>query len=121
MHAYTDTKGQSWPRGTGSVGDSVGEGTATRHLTRLLGACAGVGVGGWGRGSLGQDKLQWTIAFPDMGAYLRYSHMFSAFDTIICMKVPCLLLSPPLLSPPVPSAPLGRRKKGAEGREGAGK
>eukprot|EP00802_Teleaulax_amphioxeia_P012212 Tamp_12251.p1 GENE.Tamp_12251~~Tamp_12251.p1 ORF type:complete len:350 (+),score=65.58 Tamp_12251:62-1111(+) len=33
------------------------------------------------------DKLQWTIAFPDMGAYLRYSHMFSAFDTIICMKV----------------------------------
>ena len=95
--------------------------TATRHLTRLLAACAGVGVGGWGRGSLGQDKLQWTIAFPDMGAYLRYSHMFSAFDTIICMKVPCLLLSPPLLSPPVPSAPLGRRKKGAEGREGAGK
>ena len=23
-HTYTDTTGQSWPRGTGSVGDSVG-------------------------------------------------------------------------------------------------
>ena len=29
IHTYTDTKGQSWPRGTGSVGDSVGEGTHT--------------------------------------------------------------------------------------------
>lgn len=33
------------------------------------------------------QKFEWTIAFPDMGAYMRYNHMFSAFDTIICMKV----------------------------------
>ena len=26
MHTCTDTVGQSWPRGTGSVGDSAGEG-----------------------------------------------------------------------------------------------
>lgn len=32
-------------------------------------------------------KFQWTIAFPDMGAYMRYNHMFTAYDTIICMKV----------------------------------
>ena len=33
------------------------------------------------------EKFQWTIAFPDMGAYMRYNHMFTSFDTIICMKV----------------------------------
>uniref|UniRef100_A0A7S4KYV8 Phosphoribosyltransferase domain-containing protein n=1 Tax=Guillardia theta TaxID=55529 RepID=A0A7S4KYV8_GUITH len=29
----------------------------------------------------------WTIAFPDMGAYMRYHSMFKSFDTVICMKV----------------------------------
>ena len=33
------------------------------------------------------EKFQWTIAFPDMGAYMRYNHMFKMFNTIICMKV----------------------------------
>jgi len=25
----------------------------------------------------GAHKFQWTIAFPDMGAYMRYNHMFT--------------------------------------------
>ena len=33
------------------------------------------------------EKFFFTIAFPDMGAYIRYHHMFAAFDTVICMKV----------------------------------
>eukprot|EP00286_Rhodomonas_abbreviata_P029191 CAMPEP_0181297700 /NCGR_PEP_ID=MMETSP1101-20121128/5385_1 /TAXON_ID=46948 /ORGANISM="Rhodomonas abbreviata, Strain Caron Lab Isolate" /LENGTH=335 /DNA_ID=CAMNT_0023402665 /DNA_START=34 /DNA_END=1037 /DNA_ORIENTATION=- len=29
----------------------------------------------------------WTVAFPDLGAYLRYHGMFKEYDTVICMKV----------------------------------